>query len=110
MATLVVRLDPRKLANPDADLRYLLPDLLAEHSAGILRDDGYDYLGEPPFLFLFLQASELEPALACVLEVVTNIRVLDNDLRSAVVAVERDGGHEVVYPPGFEEPFLPRSA
>jgi hypothetical protein len=60
------------------------------------------------FLFLFLQASELEQALACVLDVVKNIRVLDNDLRSAVVAVERDGGHEVVYPPGFEEPFLPR--
>ena len=29
MASLVVRLDPRRLKNPDADLRYLLPDLLA---------------------------------------------------------------------------------
>jgi hypothetical protein len=40
--------------------------------------------------------------------VVENFRVLDNDLRpAAVVPVEREGGHEVVFPPDFTGPFLP---
>jgi hypothetical protein len=105
--TLVVRLDPRLLENPDADIRYRLPDLLAERSGGVISDDGYDYVGEPPLLVVFLKASKLKPALACILDVIENTRVLDNDLRpAAVVAVEREGGHEVVYPPGFAGPFL----
>src|SRR5262245_44089424 len=108
MTTLIVRLDPQLLANPDLDIRYELPDLLAERSGGVIRDDGYDYVGEQPLLVLFLKASELEPALACVLDVIENVRVLDNDLRmAAVVAVEREGVREVVYPPRFRGPFLP---
>jgi hypothetical protein len=108
MATVVMRLDPRLLDNPDADLRYRLPELLAGRSAGVISDDGYDYVGDGPLLLLFLKASKLKPALACVLDVVENVPVLGNDLRpAAVVAVEREGGHEVVYPPGFAAPFLP---
>lgn len=108
MATVVVRLDPWLLDNPDADIRYHLPDLLAGRSGGVIADDGYDYVGDGPLLVLFLKASKLKVALACVLDVVENVRVLGNDLRTAaVVAVERDGGHEVVYPPGFAGPFLP---
>jgi hypothetical protein len=107
MATVVVRLDPRLLDNSDADIRYQLPDLFVERSAGVISDDGYDYVGDGPFLVLFLKASDLKPALACVLDVVQNVRVLDNDLRpAAVVAVERDDGHEVVYPADFAGPFL----
>ena len=108
MATVVVRLDPRRLGNPDADLRYRLPDLLAERSAGVITDDGYDYVGDGPLLVLFLRAARLEPALACVLDVIENVPVLGNDLRpAAAVAVDRGGRHEVVYPPGFVGPFLP---
>jgi hypothetical protein len=108
MHTLVLRVDPGRLDNPDADLRYRLPELLAEESGGVISDDGYDYVGDPPLLVLFLKASKLRPALACVLDVVENTRVLGNDLRrGVVVAVERKGGHEVVYPRGFEGAFLP---
>src|SRR5262245_47720955 len=109
MATLVLRLDPQLLDNPDADIRYHLPGLLTERSGGILRDDGYDYVGEQPLLVLFLKTSRLEPALACVLDIIENVRVLENDLRpAAIVAIERKDGHEVVYPPSFEGQFLPR--
>jgi hypothetical protein len=108
MYTIILRLDPQLLDNPDADIRYRLPDLLAERSGGLIADDGYDYVGTGPLLVLFLKASRLKPALACVLDLVENVRVLDNDLRRGVaVAVERKDGHEVVYPPGFEGPFLP---
>jgi hypothetical protein len=108
MASLVIQLDPQKLDNPDADIRYRLPDLLAERSGGVIRDDGYDYLGEEPLLVLFLKVSKLEPALECVLDVVENVRVLDNDLRPAtVVAVKHRGKQKVVYPVGFTGLFLP---
>jgi hypothetical protein len=46
--------------------------------------------------------------LACILDVVQNVRVLDNDLRrAAVVAVEHEDGHDVEYPPDFTGTFLP---
>jgi hypothetical protein len=108
MATVVVRLDPRRLDTPDADIRYALPDLLAERSGGLVTDDGYDYAGEGSLLVLFLQAAEVEPAVACVLDVVQNVRVLGNDLRpAAVVALARGTEFEVVYPLNFAGPFLP---
>jgi hypothetical protein len=111
MSKVAIRLDPRQLDNPDADIRYLLPDLLVERSAGVLSDDGYDYVGLEPYLILFFKASELEPALACAIEVIENVRVLNNDLRHAtVVAIERDGRHEIVYPSNFAGPFLPDQA
>lgn len=108
MASIVLRLDPRRLDNPDADIRYVLPDLLAERSGGIVSDDGYDYVGEESLLVLFLKATDVKPAIAFILDVVQNVRVLENDLRPAVVvAVEREDGHEVVYPTDFAGAFLP---
>ncbi len=108
MATLAIRLDPQLLDNPDSDIRYLLPDLLAERSGGDIRDDGYDYVGSQPLMVLFLRASQLEPALACIIDMVENVPVAGCLLRpGALVAVERGNGWEVVYPPGFTGPFLP---
>jgi hypothetical protein len=108
MKTLVLRLDPRRLDNPDLDIRYRLPDLLAERSDGVISGDGYDYAPGTDILLLYLRASDLQAALACVVDVVENVRVLNNDLRQGVVvAVERPSGSEVVYPSGFKGPFLP---
>jgi hypothetical protein len=109
MDTIVLRLDPARLTNPDLDLRYVLPKLLAERSNGLVTDDGYDYTGgEPPFLVLFLKAVELEPALACIQDVIENLQVLDNSLcRAVTVAIRRGECDEVVYPPGFVDQFLP---
>jgi hypothetical protein len=108
MHTIVVRLDPQLLDNPDADMRYRLPDLMAERSGGAIIDDGYDYVGKQRFLVLFLKASDLQAALACVVDVVENVRVLNNNLRrGVVVAVEANGCYQVVYPVGFEGEFLP---
>ena len=108
MATIVLRIDPSKLDNPDADIRYQLPDLLAERSGGTMVPDGYDYVGEGPLLLLFLRTSDVESALACVLEVIESERVLDNDLRrGVVVAVKVENAYDVRYPPDFEGPFLP---
>lgn len=110
MHSLALRLDPQRLANPDLDIRYVLPDLLAERSGGVIQDDGYDYAGgRPPYLVLFLKATDLESATALIRDVIENKRILDNDLRAAVaVAIGRGDGYEVIYPGGFSGEFLPK--
>src|SRR5262249_25029749 len=108
MHTVVLRLDPSLLDNPDLDLRYALVDLLAEQSGGVIADDGYDYVQDSNLLLLFLKASRPQVALACVLDVIENVRVLGNDLRQGVVvAISKGAKYEVVYPPNFQGPFLP---
>lgn len=100
MTTIVLRLDPRRLSNPDLDIRYRLPDLMVERSAGILQDDGYDYFGHVPLLDIFLTTNDAEKAIATVLDVIESRQLLGNDLRTAiVVAAGRDDRLNVVYPP-----------
>ena len=38
-----IRLDPERLANPDLELRYALPNKLEKVTQGRVRDDAYDY-------------------------------------------------------------------
>ena len=111
METIAIRIDPQMLDNPNADIRYKLPDLLAERSGGTIDSDGYDYAGDSNLMLLFLKASDLKAAVACILDVIEKVRLFGNDLRkSVVVAIERDGGHDVIFPPDFEGPFLPAQA
>lgn len=114
---IVIRLDPRKLANPDLDLRYVLPERLTERSGGALRAAGYDYAGAPPFLLIFMAADRPEDALGAALDLVRTEEILGNRLSAAaVVAVaDPDGVHvapevgavRVAYPPGFSGAFTP---
>jgi hypothetical protein len=46
MHTIAIKLHAEHLANPDLDIRYVLPNLLKERSGGIISDDGYDYVGD----------------------------------------------------------------
>lgn len=97
---IIVELDPERLENPDLDLRYALPDLLAERSHGTIRDEGYDYVPNSNLLRLFLNARDREIALKCIVEVIETERLLENNLRpGTAVAVESNGILEVVYPP-----------
>ena len=111
MACIILRLDPLLLENPDADIRYELPKLLKERSdRNIGNGDGYDYVGDAPYMLLFLAVREMSSKrLACIVEVIENVRFDDNDLRKGivVVAIEREGKHEVVYPTDFKGSFLP---
>ena len=109
MATVILRLDPAKLGNPDLDLRYVLPELIVARSGGRLTDEGYDYAdddgGAAPCLLLFLGAEDADAALPVVLEILKTERVLDNDLSSVAVAVEEGDEFQVVHPPGFDGEF-----
>jgi hypothetical protein len=104
--TLVLRLDPRRLANPAWALHRVLPDVLGEYSGGSIRNEGHAASTDGTALLLSLRTEQLDEAVACIVEVVEQVRVLDNDLRPAVVvAIQRPGGYEVVYPRDFEGPF-----
>ena len=48
MQTIVVKLCPGKLQNPDLDIRYRLPDAVERYTEGRITDNGYDYLDEDP--------------------------------------------------------------
>jgi hypothetical protein len=106
MQNIAIKLRAEHLNNPDLDIRYALPDLLAKRSGGLIADNGYDYLGDANDLVLFVETNQVDIALACILEVISSVPVLDNDLRkSAIVAVERNGKYEVIFPSGYPEEF-----
>ena len=114
VATVILRLDPAKLGDPDLDIRYVLPELIVERSGGRLTDEGYDYAddgggGATPCLLLFLGAADADAALPGVLEILKSERVLENDLSDVAVAVEDGDEFRVVHPPGFDGEFRPRS-
>lgn len=107
MDTVAIKLEPTLLTNPDADMRYTLPDLLVERSDGVIQDDGYDYVGLSNAMVMYFRISDLERATACINDVITNVRVLDNDLRrAATVAVQRGEKFEVIYPANCREVFV----
>ncbi len=105
MATIVIQLDPALLANPDADIRYKLPDLLAQRSANRVSSDGYDYVGERNLLHLFLGTDNAERDLPGIIEVLKSERLLGNDLSQVPIAFEDGDALRVVYPPGFTGVF-----
>jgi hypothetical protein len=106
MYSIVIKLDPEKLVNPDLDLRYVLPDLLAEKSGNLIRDDGYDYGKKTEHMLVYLTTEDLEKALPIVIDTIENDVVLDNSLKDAViVAAGEVDNYTIVYPPGLEQPF-----
>lgn len=104
--TIATGIDPQRLDNPDADIRYKLPDILVEQSAGLIVDDGYDYVGSQPLLVMFLKCTDLQKAISCVLHVIQHVRPFGNDLRPATtIAILRDGECKVIFPAGFSGGF-----
>ncbi len=107
MANIVLKLKPDDLENPDLDIRYKLPDLIAKKSGELIRDDGYDYADDSDALLLFLVTEDLAAALPIVMGIIENEVVLENPLGGAVTVAtqEADEGYTIVYPPGCEEPL-----
>ncbi len=106
MASIVIKLYPEKLANPDLDLRYVLPDLIAEKSGNFIRDDGYDYGAKTLAMLVYLTTEDLEKALPIVLNIIENEVVMGNSLKDAVIVGAGDlDNYEIVYPANLKEPF-----
>ena len=107
MKTIILQLDPKKLSNPDLDIRYTLPDIVIERSGGRLTDGGYDYAGEgaESCLLLFLDTEDAEGMTPMVIDVLKFERVLENDLSGTPVAILDGKSFTVVHPPDFRGMF-----
>ncbi|WP_137937066.1 hypothetical protein [Chitinivorax sp. B] len=95
MVKLVIELDPDRLDNPDLDLRYVIPDLLRQHSGGNIQDDGYDYesrVGQETLLVVFLTATDATSAIQTIRTVFQSQPVLGNHLSTSVILyMDQDG-------------------
>jgi hypothetical protein len=105
MPSVLIRLDPRRMENPDTDLRYVIPNRLAELSNGILTDSGFDYEEGTDAMLIYLSTENLNAALPFVIELLEKEMIHDNRLAdSATVGtspldeVERPADFAVVYP------------
>jgi hypothetical protein len=85
MYSIVIKLDPHRLANPNLDLRYVLPDFLEKRSGGLVHDDGYDYGEKTAAMFVYLTTEHLTEALPIIIDVVENGEVMGNRLKDAVI-------------------------
>lgn len=56
--TIIIKLDSKKLENPDLDIRYVLPERIENVTNNKVLDNGYDYLTDAELL-IFLKTNEL---------------------------------------------------
>lgn len=79
MQTIIVKLDAGKLANPDLDIRYKLPEKIEAFTAGKVKENGYDYLGEKE-LGIWLAAEDAGTQVQDVISCLKKKRFAGNDL------------------------------
>lgn len=93
MQTIVIVLDPEKLANADLDLRYLVPDRIEEVTEGAIEDNGYEYLdsSEAPRLGIWMETESAAENWPKVLKVLQEETFLENDLaQSAEIYISQE--------------------
>lgn len=88
MQTIIIKLDSRKMENPDLDIRYTLPDRL-EKITGIY-DNGYDYITEYE-LGIWLETENAEKMFSVVAEIIRN----DSNLKSAEIYISDNENAEL---------------
>lgn len=95
MQTIIVKLEPGKLKNPDLDLRYLVPDRIEEISNGAIRDNGYDYLDNQA-LGIWLQAESAEESYPVIVKLMQEELFLENNLaQTAEVYISEQDSDEI---------------
>lgn len=82
MQTIVIKLDSRKMKNPDLDIRYTLPDILERITSGRISDNGYDYITEYE-LGIWLETDNATE----MLPVVSDLIGSDSNLQSAEIYI-----------------------
>lgn len=103
METIIIKLDPKKLENPDLDIRYDLPDRIAEYTDNKVTDNGYDYLNNIE-LAVWLAAEDAEKSCGDIVELLKKEKFCDNDLsETAEIYVSGDANASIgncrrVYP------------
>jgi hypothetical protein len=101
LESIVIHLHPDWLINPDADLRYLIPEKLIKMTDNALEiiDNGYEYDDENDDMFIFLLVSDSNKFLEFAKDCLGKEKILDNNiLESCIIArEENDGKFEILY-------------
>ncbi len=79
MQTIVIRLSPSKLKNPDLDLRYIVPDKIEEVTNGIITDNGFDYLPDNS-MGIWLETENARESYPLIVKLFRKKKFLKNDL------------------------------
>lgn len=90
MQTIIIKLDSRKMENPDLDIRYTLPDILERITSGRISDNGYDYITEYE-LGIWLATDNAKEMLSVVSDLIRN----DNNLKSAEIYISDSENAEI---------------
>lgn len=91
METIVIKLNPELLENPDLDLRYKIPDRIEELSNKKIMDNGYDYLeGRNNPIGIWMKTELAEENYKFIVDVFKKERFLENDLsKSAEIYISK---------------------
>lgn len=101
MQTIIVKLLPGNLENPDLDIRYHLPDAVKEYTNNRIRDNGYDYLDEDDeaggdALGIWLACENAAEDVKDVIALMKQQRICDNDLsRSAEIYISEKESDDI---------------
>lgn len=79
MQTIVIVLDSTKMANPDLDIRYILPERIEEYTNNSIKDNGYDYLSDTE-LGLWLETDDSANNVEKIIQLIKKEIFLENDL------------------------------
>ena len=82
MQTIIIVLDPKKMENPDLDIRYILPERIEEITKGLVKDNGYDYLPDNS-MGIWLDTDDAEKNVKAVVELLSSEKILDNNLSNS---------------------------
>lgn len=91
MQTIIIKLDSKKLENPDLDMIYQLPDVLDEYTNHRVSDNGYDYLSDTE-IGIWLSCEDAKQDVMQVITYLSNHKICGNDLtKSAEIYIsEKD--------------------
>ena len=90
MQTILIKLDPSKLTNPDLDIAYDLPDRIEEYTVGEVKDNGYDYLPDN-VLCIWLKTADATGKVGQIIKLIKEEEFAGNDLSaSAEILVSED--------------------
>lgn len=94
MQTIIIKLNPEKLVNPDLDLRYLIPERIEELSNGAIQDNGYDYLDNQS-LGLWFQTESADKNYPMIVRLLQEEKFMENDLSlSAEIYISENESEE----------------
>lgn len=103
METIIIKLDSRKLENPDLDIRYLLPDAIEKYTDNKVGDNGYDYITDME-LGIWLETEDAKANLSSIIRLLKEKKFCGNDLSgTAEIYISSDEAAELekcekVYP------------